>query len=77
MPKAYEESTGKLASKLNIQYATNVSPAAITYASVNELPLEVAKARWPEDFVEPEKEECPQCKLLTSTQCCTACGKGF
>jgi hypothetical protein len=51
MPKEYDERTEKIASNLSIQYAKNISPTAIIYTSVIELPLEVAKARWPEDFL--------------------------
>jgi hypothetical protein len=58
MPKEYDERTEKIASNLSIQYAKNISPTAIIYTSVIELPLEVAKARWPEDFMENHPNLC-------------------
>jgi hypothetical protein len=58
MPKPYQERTEKLASQLSIQYATNVAAAAVVYMSITELPAEVAKARWPEDFMENHPNLC-------------------
>jgi hypothetical protein len=58
MPKEYDERTEKIASNLSIQYAKNISPTAIIYTSIIELPLEVAKARWPEDFEKSNPLDC-------------------
>ena len=49
-PETYKKRTEMLASQFCIKYAQHVPAEAITYISVNELPIEVAKARWPEDF---------------------------
>jgi hypothetical protein len=54
MPKEYDERTSKLANSLSIQYAKQISPTSIIYMSVIELPIDVARARWPEDFKRPE-----------------------
>jgi hypothetical protein len=52
MPNAYQQRTGSLASQCSLKMGNFVAPEAIAYISLHELPLEVAMARWPEDFKE-------------------------
>src|ERR1039457_59951 len=54
MPNAYQQRTGSLASQCSLKMGNFVAPEAIAYISLHELPLEVAMARWPEDFKEDE-----------------------
>jgi len=58
MPNTYIDRTSGIASKLSLQYATNVAPEAVVYMAIDELPIEVARARWPEDFVEEHPNLC-------------------
>jgi hypothetical protein len=55
MPDAYKEKVTSLIGQLNIKCGQSFPPEAVVYTSLHELPLEVAKARWPEDF---KSEDC-------------------
>jgi hypothetical protein len=50
MPNVYQQRTGSLASQFSLKTGSFVAPEAIEYIALHELPIEVAKARWPEDF---------------------------
>lgn len=49
-PDMYKERTEKLASELTIRSGTRISPDMVTFVSMTEIPEEVAKIRWPDDF---------------------------
>ena len=50
-PEPFKERTEKLAKQLTILSGGIVVPAgAITFISIYQLPEEVAKERWPQDF---------------------------
>jgi hypothetical protein len=50
MPEVYLERTKKLATQISLKSGQIIPDEAIAYISIHELPIEVAKARWPEDF---------------------------
>ena len=53
-PVVFEESRKKIAGEFSVQMMKVgggfMPPDAIVYVSLTELPIEVAKARWPKDF---------------------------
>jgi hypothetical protein len=49
-PNAYADRINGLANKINIKFGAQIMPESIVYLNIVELPLEVAKERWPEDF---------------------------
>ena len=51
-PKTYAEKTKMLADQYFIKFHQLINPSDITFLSLTELPREVAKAKWPEDFGE-------------------------
>jgi hypothetical protein len=52
MPEVYKDRTKKLADDVYYQTKQLIRPEAIVFIGLHELPLEVAKAKWPEDFKE-------------------------
>ena len=57
MPDVYNERTKKLAMQISLMAGRPISNEEIAYIALHELPIEVAKARWPEDFKDAVSEE--------------------